>query len=88
MKIGGDGDAHTAIVGAWNGESRRLKNAAFAKRRQNPDSAGLFRPGCEHLKIVNEGVWRAEKNGPPAIPSLPNGPKVLFFSPKVEDIPT
>ncbi len=25
------------------------------------------------------------KNGPPTIPSLPNGPEVLFFSPKVED---
>jgi hypothetical protein len=25
------------------------------------------------------------KNGPPAIPSLPVGPEVLFFSPKVED---
>jgi hypothetical protein len=25
------------------------------------------------------------KNGPPTIPSLPDGPEVLFFSPKVED---
>ncbi len=24
-------------------------------------------------------------NGPPTIPSLPHGPEVLFFSPKVED---
>ena len=26
-----------------------------------------------------------EKIGPPTIPSLPGGPEVLFFSPKVED---
>jgi hypothetical protein len=31
------------------------------------------------------GLAKKGKNGPPTIPSLPNGPKVLFFSPKVED---
>ena len=30
-------------------------------------------------------VMGRKKNGPPTIPSLPNGPEVLFFSPKVED---
>jgi len=34
------------------------------------------------------GLPMEMENGPPAIPSLPNGPEVLFFSPKVEDIPT
>jgi hypothetical protein len=28
---------------------------------------------------------KGKKNGPSTIPSLPNGPEVLFFSPKVED---
>jgi hypothetical protein len=31
------------------------------------------------------GLAKMGRNGPPTIPSLPVGPEVLFFSPKVED---
>jgi hypothetical protein len=30
-------------------------------------------------------ILKRGKSGPSTIPSLPNGPEVLFFSPKVED---
>ena len=35
--------------------------------------------------LVSLVLYERGKNGPSTIPSLPNGPEVLFFSPKVED---
>jgi hypothetical protein len=41
-------------------------------------------PGHKGVLFAAE-IEMGKKNGPSTIPSLSNGPKVLFFSPKVED---
>lgn len=44
-------------------------------------------PGKENrpMRWIRMGLGVGVRKGPPTIPSLPNGPEVLFFSPKVED---
>jgi hypothetical protein len=75
VQIGSDGDAHEDII-------RR------AIRCDAGDGAGMPTKKARTMRNMRIGLARGgETKGPPTIPSLPNGPEVLFFSPKVEDTP-
>jgi hypothetical protein len=49
----------------------------------NYDAKKIARASGEPMALTI--CMKRGKNGPPTIPSLPVGPEVLFFSPKVED---
>jgi hypothetical protein len=76
MQIGGDGNAHADIIAAC-GVASMLLLRRKRRKKAGPMSALLMTPARKECL--------GEKIGPPTIPSLPNGPEVLFFSPKVED---
>jgi hypothetical protein len=78
--MGHRGIVASCIAKLW-AFTRRLRLGIFYAR-----GYGETRPA--RGRIPRAGRWsRRKKNGPSTIPSLPNGPEVLFFSPKVEDIP-